>query len=106
MIELLREIAGHSPDRPAVIGDSGRRSYGALVADAESYAWGLRSQSVERFAIVSNDMPVVVALLAAASLIGVEACVYAPDIHPDEMRRQAEASMKTRTALDGQMGCT
>jgi acyl-CoA synthetase (AMP-forming)/AMP-acid ligase II len=91
MIELLREVAAHSPDRTAIIGESGQRSYAELVADAEGYAHGLRSQDVDRFAIVSNDIPVVVALLAAASLTGAEACVYAPDILADEMLRQADA---------------
>lgn len=91
MIELLRAAAKHSADRPAVIGESGQRSYGELVADAESFARGLHAMGVERFAIVSNDIPVVVALLAAASLAGAEACVYAPNIHPDEMRRQTVA---------------
>ncbi|MCW2799628.1 MAG: hypothetical protein JWQ70_1100 [Aeromicrobium sp.] len=100
MIELLRAVASHSADRPAVIGESGRRTYGELVADAEDYAQRLRTQGIERFAIVSNDIPVVVALLAAASLTGAEACVYAPDILPDEMLRQAEAFAHTVVISD------
>ncbi len=91
MIELLRAVAQTSPATPAVIGESGRRSYAELVADAERFAGGLREQRIDRFAIVSNDIPVVVALLAAASLTGAEACVYAPDIAPEEMLRQAAA---------------
>jgi acyl-CoA synthetase (AMP-forming)/AMP-acid ligase II len=91
MIELLRAVAEHGADRPAVIGETSRRTYGELVTDAEDHARGLREHGVDRFAIVSNDIPSVVALLAAASLVGADACVYAPDIHPDEMARQAEA---------------
>ena len=91
MIELLREVARHHADRPAVIGESGGRSYAELVASGEDYARGLRAKGIERFAIVSNDISSVVALLAAASLTGSEACVYAPDIQPEEMQRQAVA---------------
>jgi acyl-CoA synthetase (AMP-forming)/AMP-acid ligase II len=100
MIELLREVARHGADRPAVIGESGQRSYAELVADAEDYAQKLSSHGIERFAIVSNDIPVVVALLAAASLTGAEACVYAPDILPDEMLRQAHAFAHTVVISD------
>lgn len=89
MIELLRKTATHHPDRAAVIGASSTRSYAELVADAEGFARGLREHAIDRFAIVSNDIPVLVALLAAASAIGAEACVYAPDIAADDMRRQA-----------------
>lgn len=89
MIELLRRAADRDPDAVAMIAESGEWSYGRLAADAEDYAHGLREVGIERFAIVSNDIPVVVALLAASSLIGAEACVYAPDIAPEEMDRQA-----------------
>jgi len=91
MIELLREIAGRSPDRPAVIGETSRRTYGELVAEAEDLARGLRERGIERFAVVSNDIPLVVALLAAGSLTGIDACVYAPDVAPAEMERQARS---------------
>src|SRR5436190_3924500 len=74
-----------------MIADSGEWSYARLAAEAESLAHGLRRAGIERFAIISNDIPVVVALLAASSLIGAEACVYAPDIAPEEMGRQAAA---------------
>lgn len=89
MIELLRRAADRDPDAVAMIAESGEWSYARLAADAEDYAHGLRAAGIERFAIVSNDIPVVVALMAASSLIGAEACVYAPDIAPEEMDRQA-----------------
>jgi acyl-coenzyme A synthetase/AMP-(fatty) acid ligase len=91
VIELLRRAADRDPDALAMIAESGDWSYGRLVAEAESYAQGLRGAGIERFAIVSNDIPVVVALLAGSSLIGAEACVYAPDITTEEMDRQAAA---------------
>ncbi len=91
MIELLRRRAAHHADAVAMIAESGTWTYAALAADAEALARGLRENRIERFAIVSNDIPLVVALLAASSLIGAEACVYAPDIAPEEMDRQAAA---------------
>lgn len=91
MIELLRRAADRDPDAIAMIAESGEWSYGRLVAEAESCAGGLREAGIERFAIVSNDIPVVVALLAGSSLVGAEACVYAPDIATEEMDRQAAA---------------
>ena len=91
MIELLRRRAAQDADAVAMIAESGTWTYAALAADAEALAHGLRENGIERFAIASNDIPLVVALLAASSLIGAEACVYAPDIAPDEMDRQAVA---------------
>lgn len=91
MIELLRRAADRDPDAVAMIAESGEWSYGRLAAEAEHHAHGLRAAGIERFAIVSNDIPVVVALLAASSLVGAEACVYAPDIATEEMDRQAAA---------------
>ncbi len=89
MIELLRRAADRDPDAIAMIAENGEWTYGRLAAEAEDYAHGLRVAGIDRFAIVSNDIPVVVALLAASSLIGAEACVYAPDVAPKEMDRQA-----------------
>src|SRR5688572_8893100 len=74
-----------------MIAESGEWTYGRLATETEDYAHGLRAAGIDRFAIVSNDIPVVVALLAASSLIGAEACVYAPDIATEEMDRQAAA---------------
>jgi len=89
VIELLRRAADRDPEAVAMIAESGEWTYARLAADAEAYAHGLRAARIDRFAIVSNDIPVVVALMAASSLIGAEACVYAPDIAPEEMDRQA-----------------
>ncbi|KAA1421473.1 acyl--CoA ligase [Nocardioides humilatus] len=89
MIELLRRGAERQPDALAMIAEGGEWSYARLTAEAESLAHGLRAAGIERFAVVSNDIPLVVALLAASSLIGAEACTYAPDISVEEMDRQA-----------------
>lgn len=91
MIELLRRAADRDPEAIAVIAEGGEWSYGRLLAESEALAQGLQASSADRFAIVSNDIPMVVALLAAASLAGSEACVYAPDISVDEMNAQASA---------------
>jgi len=91
VIELLRRAAARDAEAVAMIAESGTWTYARLADEAESLARGLRSAGIERFAIASNDIPRVVALLAASSLIGAEACVYAPDIAPEEMDRQAVA---------------
>jgi acyl-coenzyme A synthetase/AMP-(fatty) acid ligase len=106
VIELLRRGAARQPDALAMIAEGGEWSYARLTADAESLAGGLRAAGVDRFAIVSNDIPLVVALLAASSLVGAEACTYAPDIAVDEMDRQAAAFaqpvvVSDRDDLDG-----
>ena len=89
MIELLRRGAERQPDALAMIAEGGEWTYARLTAEAESLAGGLQERGIERFAIVSNDIPRVVALLAAASLVGAEACTYAPDIAVEELDRQA-----------------
>lgn len=91
MIELLRRVASTDPDRPAIVADGGAHSYGELLAEAEAYADGLRAAGIERFVVVTNDVPLLVALLAASSLVGAEACTYAPDVTTDDLARQAAA---------------
>jgi acyl-coenzyme A synthetase/AMP-(fatty) acid ligase len=91
VIELLRRASARDTGAVAMVAEGGTWTYPALVAEAESLAHGLQRAGIERFAIVSNDIPLVVALLAASSLVGAEACVYAPDIAPEEMDRQAAA---------------
>ena len=89
MIELLRRAAVRDADAVAMIAESGEWTYARLADESEALAHGLQAAGIDRFAVVSNDIPRVVALLAASSLIGAEACVYAPDIAVDEMDRQA-----------------
>ncbi|GAB3855562.1 fatty acid--CoA ligase family protein [Nocardioides maradonensis] len=89
MIELLRRVALHDPDRLAILSASGPMTYGELFEEAASLAAGLEAEGLDRFALVTYDIPLIVAVLAASSLVGVEACVYAPDISPAELARQA-----------------
>lgn len=91
MIELLRRAAARDAHAIAMIAEGGTWTYAALADEAEALARGLRAEGIGRFAITSNDIPLVVALLAASSLVGAEACVYAPDVSTEEMDRQAEA---------------
>ena len=89
MIELLRRAAERDRDAVAVIAENGTWTYGRLADEAQRLAHGLRDADIERFAIVSNDIPVVVALLAASSLVGAEACTYAPNASPEDVDQQA-----------------
>lgn len=89
MIELLRRVAATDPDRLAVVDVDGRWSYLQLASDAQRLAAGLRRAEIERFAIVSNDLPLIISLLAASSLVGSEACIYAPDISSEDLNLQA-----------------
>lgn len=91
MIELLRRAAQRDADAVAVVAQDGAWSYGRLADEAERFARGLRDAGIDRFAIVSNDIPIVVALLAASSLIGAEACTYAPNASDEDVRNQAAA---------------
>ena len=91
MIELLRRVAETRPQDLAVVTPDDRWTYERLTAEADTLALGLRAAGVRRFAVVSNDVPTIVALLAASSLVGAEACVYAPDISAADLERQAEA---------------
>jgi acyl-coenzyme A synthetase/AMP-(fatty) acid ligase len=90
VIELLRRAADRDPETVAVIAEGGPWTYGRLAEEAQTLARGLREAGIDRFAIASNDIPLVVALLAAGSLVGAEACTYAPDISPEDLDLQTE----------------
>ncbi|MGI8760112.1 MAG: class I adenylate-forming enzyme family protein [Jatrophihabitantaceae bacterium] len=79
MIELLRSGAGNPRSGPAVIGDTCEIDYPRLTGLAQSAAAWLAAERVARFAIADIDADTVIALLAAASLSGAEACVYPPE---------------------------
>ena len=95
MIELLRRA---DPARPAIVTDEGTTTYGELVARAESVAAALLEQDVRRFAVIDPDAVTVSALLAGASLAGVEACQYPPVDDPAEIAALA-ARFDHRTAV-------
>ncbi|MTD43090.1 AMP-binding protein [Conexibacter sp. W3-3-2] len=75
LIDVLRTAAEAGADT-AIIGPDGSIGYAELVARAERLAAGLAARGVERFAVACHDPLAVVALLAASSRIGAEACVY------------------------------
>lgn len=85
MIELLQRAAALGADRPAIIGDGRAVDYPQLADLAVRTARRLRERGVERFGIVDHDPVTVVALLAASSAVGAEACVYPPLGAPDEV---------------------
>lgn len=89
MIELLRRVRDEDPDRIAVIGAAGSTTYAELTEVAEDLAAGLREAGLERFVLVTYDVALIVAVLAASSLAGVEVCVYAPDASAEDVLRQA-----------------
>lgn len=91
MFELIQRAAARDGDAVALVDESRAWTFAALEATAQAYARGLRARGIDRFAVVSNDVPLCVALLAASSLVGVEACLYAPDISLEELTRQAGA---------------
>ena len=87
MIELLRRA---DPARPAIVTDDGTTTYAELVAQAERLAAGLVAHDVRRIAVLDHDAPTVAIALAAASLVGVEACMYPPADDPAELAALAE----------------
>jgi acyl-CoA synthetase (AMP-forming)/AMP-acid ligase II len=86
VIELLERVASDDPDRAAVVTHTLTRSYRQLVDDAWRVAAALIEAGVTRLAVVDHDAPVIVPLLAGASVAGVEVTQY-PPAEPDEIRR-------------------
>lgn len=106
MIELLRRAAAEHPDHPAVVTDERVVTFGELLTDAQRAAGYLTAHAIHRFAIVDSDAPTVLALLAASSLAGVEACQYPPvDLRADVAaladRFDHDVLVTSRADLDG-----
>jgi acyl-CoA synthetase (AMP-forming)/AMP-acid ligase II len=78
LIELLKRGAAEGADRSAVVGNDRVTTYGELLADARRIAGALSHRGIRRFGILDYDAANVIALLAAASLTGAEACIYPP----------------------------
>lgn len=76
MIELLREAARARPEQVAVVSRRGELTYAELLAVAEAAAAQLVARGISRFGILEEDPATVLALLAGASCIGAEGCVY------------------------------
>jgi acyl-CoA synthetase (AMP-forming)/AMP-acid ligase II len=89
LIELLRRVADEDPQRAAILTHDRTVSYGELAAGAEHAAVALHREGVTRFAVAEHEAEPVVALLAAASAAGAEACLYPPS-EPEEIGRLLE----------------
>jgi acyl-CoA synthetase (AMP-forming)/AMP-acid ligase II len=89
LIELLRRVANHDPQRPAILTHERTVGYGELAYAADNAAAALRREGVTRFAVAEHEAAPVVALLAAASAASAEACLYPPS-EPDEIGRLLE----------------
>jgi acyl-CoA synthetase (AMP-forming)/AMP-acid ligase II len=87
LIELLRRA---DPARPAIVTDDGTLTYAELVAQAERLAAGFAAERIGRIAVLDHDAPTAAIALAAASLAGVEACMYPPADDPAELSALAE----------------
>ncbi|MDT4919490.1 MAG: hypothetical protein QOI15_392 [Pseudonocardiales bacterium] len=82
MIELLRRA---DPARPAIVTDDGTTTYAELAARAEGLAARFIEQGIRRVVVLEHDAETAAAALAAASLAGVEACMYPPTDDPAEL---------------------
>lgn len=84
MHALLSAVAADDPDRPAVVTHDGTWTYGRLLDDADRAAGALLERGVRRVGVVDVAAERVVPLIAAAALLGVEACLY-PPVEPAEV---------------------
>ena len=81
MIDLIRAAGREHPDAPAVLSPGGTLTYAELDQWAESLARGMSARSFTRVACVVTDPVKLIAVLAATSATGIEACSYAPLLH-------------------------
>jgi acyl-CoA synthetase (AMP-forming)/AMP-acid ligase II len=76
LIELLRDAAREAPERPAIRSAERTVTYAECAELGERLARGLATRGVERFGVAVDEPADTIALLAAASAIGAEPCVY------------------------------
>ena len=88
MYELLRRVELEDPTRLAVVTYDDALTYGDLAAAARRSAARLGALPVPRLAVSDHEARVVVPLLAAASLVGVEVCQYPPPVAPSDGREE------------------
>jgi len=88
--ELLLEGAATAPERPLVVSGRGTVTYRDGVERAGAFADGLRALGIDRFACVVTDIADLIALLAASSATGAEACQYPASSSPEDAARLAE----------------
>jgi acyl-CoA synthetase (AMP-forming)/AMP-acid ligase II len=78
LFELLLREADRDPAAPAVLFGATRVTYSDLLESSRRIAAELTRRDVRRFCIVDPDPSAVLPLLAAASRVGAEACIYPP----------------------------
>ncbi len=83
LLDLIRDTAASADDRALIVGSDDTLSWSQSAERAERIAAGLRHAGIERFGVTVPRAADVVALLAAASATGSEACVYPPDLDAD-----------------------
>jgi acyl-CoA synthetase (AMP-forming)/AMP-acid ligase II len=81
VIDLIRAAGRDNPDAPAVLSPAGILTYGELSSWADALARGIAARSLTRVACVITDPVTLIAVLAATSAVGCEACSYAPLLH-------------------------
>ena len=91
MISLIVDARRADPEAPALVSRGKTLSYGELAAWAQSLARGLKNRSLTRVALVVSDPATSIALLAAASAAGCEACSYAAQLSEAEVEELAQA---------------
>jgi acyl-coenzyme A synthetase/AMP-(fatty) acid ligase len=74
--DLVRDAARRVPDQPAVIQGDQVTTYADLADRAAQFAAGLTAQGISRFAVSLPSVADLVAILAGASLVGAEPCIY------------------------------
>ncbi len=89
LIELLRRAAAGEAKRPVVITAEGSEAYGECLERAEAFARGLSDRGVARFGSAVQSPADIVPLLAGASAVGSEACLYPRDLDDDALARLA-----------------
>ena len=76
MIELLTQAAKDRPDHLAVVSPFGKVTYRELADRAEAASHYFATKGVTGVGVLDPDPAVVLAIVAGASRVGVEACVY------------------------------
>lgn len=85
LFDLVRAAAEHDPDHPAVIAAGRTTTYGALAERAEALGRGIDAAGLARFGCRVGDAAQLLALLAGASAVDAEPCVYPAGVDADEL---------------------
>ena len=103
LIEILRRAARDVPGQPIVVSSSGALTYADCLSRSEALARGLLSRSLGRFGCVVNDTGNLLALLAASSAVGSEACIYPRGAEAAEIDRLAVRFEHATVVTDGEI---